>query len=50
MCIRDSGWGLVRASNTQAVLVMRFEADTEENLKKYREIVETKISEIRKSI
>jgi len=26
------GWGLVRASNTQAVIVMRFEADTEEAL------------------
>ena len=26
------GWGLVRASNTQAVLVMRFEADTEQHL------------------
>jgi phosphomannomutase/phosphoglucomutase len=27
------GWGLVRASNTQAVLVLRFEAETEEDLK-----------------
>jgi phosphomannomutase/phosphoglucomutase len=27
-----SGWGLVRASNTQAVIVMRFEADTEADL------------------
>ncbi len=26
------GWGLVRASNTQAVIVLRFEADTEEDL------------------
>lgn len=28
----DSGWALVRASNTQPVLVSRFEADTKENL------------------
>jgi phosphomannomutase/phosphoglucomutase len=28
------GWGLVRASNTQPVLSIRFEADNEENLKK----------------
>ncbi|MBU2712801.1 phosphomannomutase/phosphoglucomutase [Zooshikella harenae] len=28
------GWGLVRASNTTPVLVLRFEADTEANLKK----------------
>ncbi len=27
-----SGWGLVRASNTTPALVMRFEADTKENL------------------
>lgn len=27
------GWGLARASNTQPVLVLRFEADTSENLK-----------------
>ena len=26
------GWGLVRASNTQAVIVLRFEADTEADL------------------
>jgi phosphomannomutase/phosphoglucomutase len=27
-----TGWGLVRASNTQAVIVLRFEADTEQDL------------------
>ena len=27
-----NGWGLVRASNTQAVLVLRFEAETEADL------------------
>ncbi len=35
-----SGWGLLRASNTQPVLVMRFEADTEVNLAVYRREVE----------
>jgi phosphomannomutase/phosphoglucomutase len=34
------GWGLVRASNTQPVLVLRFEAASEELLKRYREEVE----------
>lgn len=34
------GWGLVRASNTQAVIVMRFEADTEADLKAIRAEVE----------
>jgi len=36
-----SGWGLVRASNTQPVLVMRFEADTRENLARIRQDMET---------
>ena len=34
------GWGLVRASNTQPVLVMRFEATTPELLAQYRAEVE----------
>src|SRR5262249_46236871 len=36
-----NGWGLVRASNTQPVLVMRFEATTPELLKQYRDEVES---------
>ena len=36
----QSGWGLVRASNTQPVLVMRFEASTQELLSEYRSEVE----------
>jgi phosphomannomutase/phosphoglucomutase len=34
------GWGLVRASNTQPVLVMRFEATDEADLAAYRREVE----------
>jgi phosphomannomutase/phosphoglucomutase len=40
------GWGLIRASNTQPALVLRFEAKTEEKLKEYREIVEAKLKEL----
>lgn len=36
----EHGWGLVRASNTQPVLVMRFEAISEELLQRYRTEVE----------
>ena len=32
----DGGWGLVRASNTQPVLVLRFEAKTERELGRIR--------------
>ena len=40
----ESGWGLVRASNTQAILVLRFEADSEENLQKIQTIVEKRVN------
>jgi phosphomannomutase/phosphoglucomutase len=43
--IFDHGWGLVRASNTQAILVLRFEADSEEELKKIQTLVEGKVNE-----
>ncbi len=42
----ENGWGLVRASNTQAILVLRFEADSEENLRKSRETVENRVKEL----
>lgn len=35
------GWGLVRASNTQPVIVMRFEAQTKDRLSEIRAIIET---------
>ncbi len=34
----EHGWGLVRASNTQPALVLRFEADSEEHLERLRSI------------
>ncbi len=37
------GWGLVRASNTQDVLVMRFEADSEQSLDDIRSRVEEQV-------
>lgn len=38
------GWGLVRASNTQPVLVLRFEAETEELRDEYRREVEAVVA------
>ena len=38
------GWGLVRASNTQPVLVLRFEADSAEELTRIREDMEGRIT------
>lgn len=37
------GWGLVRASNTQPVLVLRFEAKTKDRLKEIIEIFKTQL-------
>jgi phosphomannomutase/phosphoglucomutase len=39
------GWGLVRASNTQPVIVMRFEARTEARLAEIQKIVTEKLRE-----
>ena len=39
----ENGWGLVRASNTQAILVLRFEADSEQDLKEIRSAVEKRV-------
>jgi len=44
--IFENGWGLVRASNTQAILVLRFEADSAEALAEIRTTVESKLKEI----
>ncbi len=43
----ERGWGLVRYSNTQPVIVMRFEADDEEDLNRYRTFLENAVSAIR---
>ena len=40
------GWGLVRASNTQPVIVCRFEAKSEEKMKEIQKLVLDKISEL----
>jgi phosphomannomutase/phosphoglucomutase len=44
------GWGLVRASNTQPVLVLRFEAATPELLDEYRRQVEQAVEEARQAV
>ena len=41
----DDGWGLVRPSNTQPVLVLRFEARTEKRLEEIRKLFFDKLDE-----
>jgi phosphomannomutase / phosphoglucomutase len=43
-------WGLVRASNTQPVLVMRFEATSEALLSKYRTYLEGIVEQAKKEV
>jgi phosphomannomutase/phosphoglucomutase len=39
----EDGWGLVRASNTQPVLVLRFEALTGRRLQEIKKLIEEKV-------
>lgn len=41
----DDGWGLIRASNTQPALVLRFEAQTSDRLAAIRQEMETWVKE-----
>ncbi|OQY13696.1 MAG: phosphomannomutase [Desulfobacteraceae bacterium 4572_19] len=43
----DDGWGLVRASNTQPVLVLRFEAMSEKRLEEIRNLIESNLNRIK---
>ena len=42
----DGGWGLIRASNTQPVLVLRFEAESEERLKEIERLFMEKVRKL----
>jgi phosphomannomutase/phosphoglucomutase len=42
----ETGWGIVRASNTQAMLVLRFEANTQADLDMIQTEVEAKVHEL----
>jgi phosphomannomutase/phosphoglucomutase len=41
----EDGWGLVRASNTQPALVLRFEALSQNRLQEIKDLVEQKVQE-----
>jgi phosphomannomutase/phosphoglucomutase len=46
----DHGWGLARASNTQPVLVLRFEATTPALLDQYQKEVEQAVDRARAAV
>ena len=42
----EDGWGLVRASNTQPVIVCRFEATSEERMQQIKKLITDKLNEM----
>lgn len=46
----EHGWALVRASNTQPVLVMRFEAESEAYLNEYQTLVTKKLEQVKREL
>ncbi|GJL63883.1 MAG: phosphomannomutase [Nitrospirales bacterium] len=46
----DEGWGLIRASNTQPALVLRFEASTPQHLKRMRTFLESVLKDCQHSL
>src|SRR3954454_17651765 len=48
--IVDGAWGLVRASNTQPLLVLRWEATSEQKLREIRALIEGTVEQIRNEL
>jgi phosphomannomutase / phosphoglucomutase len=48
--IFDEGWGLIRASNTQPALVLRFEATASAQMNAIRSLIEQELAEARQAL
>jgi phosphomannomutase/phosphoglucomutase len=48
--IFDDGWGLIRASNTQPALVLRFEATSPEQLARIRAVIEGELTAAKQAL
>ncbi len=48
--IFDDGWGLIRASNTQPALVLRFEATSPERLATIRAVIESELTAAKQAL
>jgi phosphomannomutase/phosphoglucomutase len=46
----DHGWGLIRASNTQPALVLRFEGSTQVQLSRIREYLESQLADVSQAL
>jgi phosphomannomutase/phosphoglucomutase len=48
--IFDGGWGLIRASNTQPALVLRFEAVSADRMHAIRALIEGELAAVRRAL
>jgi len=48
--IFEDGWGLIRASNTQPALVLRFEASSPARVEAIRSLIESQLNEVRRTL
>ena len=46
----DGGWGLIRASNTQPLLVLRWEAQSPQQLAVLQKLIEGTVEEVRREL
>ncbi|NOJ92799.1 phosphomannomutase/phosphoglucomutase [Corallococcus sp. CA049B] len=46
----EDGWGLIRASNTQPILVLRYEASTEARVKEIQALIEKTVAQAQKEV
>ena len=44
------GWGLIRSSNTQPILVLRFEASTPERLAEIQRLIEGTVEKVKREV
>ncbi len=44
------GWGLIRASNTQPILVLRFEAATQGRLNEIQQLIESTVATVKREV
>ncbi|HEX9507088.1 MAG TPA: phosphomannomutase, partial [Myxococcales bacterium] len=44
------GWGLIRASNTQPLLVLRFEAKTRSRLMEIQQLIESTLEKVKREL
>jgi phosphomannomutase / phosphoglucomutase len=44
------GWGLVRASNTQPILVLRYEANSQQRLEQIRQLIEATVAQAKAEV